>query len=629
MQHYRDVVQDRSGNVIGGAIVTVIDHLSGQSAPLYSDANGSIPLTSVITDTNGTFSFYVDSGRYDITVSKNGIVLSSVSDVFITVTADYPTAMDSTTAQAGTSTTAQTVSASVLKAGIDANANVVKTYASVSAIPAGFVGTARVGTDLYVGDGTNLSKYSADTKVASFAVFDGVSGKATYPTTFILQTDGDYIDFVAKLDEQQGTVACLAMFGVFGTNQNYISPDPTPGLFSIRENTGAAKTISYTQNPYEWQRYRVTQTNATTWTLTINGVAAGTAVRADVLKIDNIGSGYTGNYCRFSLKEVTISTSITGTSRVANASTDLPKKTTSVAGVTYQTISYYDNNLILIKNAVSPSISIYQPQLNSTKYLKYIYENTVDAVKAGDVWRIHYLYIATPIEFPFIWDNTRLITTGGEWENAVRINADDDYFGGTTHGKDLKINNTMVIDNFSVDLSSFLMAGAFDVVFTQTSNCYKKVAGNYTAVNCAISNRTWRFNSEGVNLKNKVTWLTSEVISEAFLTMCPILRSDVNGNITQWGLLGIPPTLTNISTAGFSMLKTNGTDVEIYGDMSGVDIKVSAITGWGSGSLSWIDNSVTYNKIYMNFSPNGESNYTTTINEVFNSECQIISRLTI
>ena len=115
MQHYRDVVQDRSGNVIGGAIVTVIDHSSGQSAPLYSDANGSIPLTSVITDTNGTFSFYVASGRYDITVSKNGIVLSSVSDVFITVTADYPTAMDSATAQAGTSTTAQTVSASVLQ----------------------------------------------------------------------------------------------------------------------------------------------------------------------------------------------------------------------------------------------------------------------------------------------------------------------------------------------------------------------------------------------------------------------------------------------------------------------------------------------------------------------------------
>ena len=158
MQHYRDVVQDRSGNVIGGAIVTVIDHLSGQSAPLYSDANGFIPLTSVITDTNGTFSFYVASGRYDITVSKNGIVLSSVSDVFITVTADYPTAMDSATAQAGTSTTAQTVSASVLKAGIDANANVVKNYTNLSSIPSGFVGTARVGTNLYVGDGVNVGK---------------------------------------------------------------------------------------------------------------------------------------------------------------------------------------------------------------------------------------------------------------------------------------------------------------------------------------------------------------------------------------------------------------------------------------------------------------------------------------
>ena len=219
MQHYRDVVQDRSGNVIGGAIVTVIDHSSGQSAPLYSDANGSVPLTSVITDTNGTFSFYVASGRYDITVSKNGIVLSSVSDVFITVTADYPTAMseadatagistlpqtisasvlqtqkptamDSATAQAGTSTTAQTVSASVLKAGIDANDNVVKTYSSVSAIPTNFVGTARVGTDLYVADGATVANITQKTCRVGF-VGDSITAMSyIFGSSFGLATRG-------------------------------------------------------------------------------------------------------------------------------------------------------------------------------------------------------------------------------------------------------------------------------------------------------------------------------------------------------------------------------------------------------------------------------------------------------
>ena len=148
------------------------------SLPLYSDANGSIPLTSVITDTNGTFSFYVASGRYDITVSKNGIVLSSVSDVFITVTADYPTAMsqadatagistvpqtisasvlqtqkptamDSATAQAGTSTTAQTVSASVLQAGVTANAQLALKAEAIKTGSNGFMLNSQRVTQTY------------------------------------------------------------------------------------------------------------------------------------------------------------------------------------------------------------------------------------------------------------------------------------------------------------------------------------------------------------------------------------------------------------------------------------------------------------------------------------------------
>lgn len=84
------------------------------------------------------------------------LTIAEVDANFNNLNNSLPTAMDSATAQAGTSTTAQTVSASVLKAGIDANANVVKTYTSVSDIPSGFDGTARVGTDIYVGDGTSI-----------------------------------------------------------------------------------------------------------------------------------------------------------------------------------------------------------------------------------------------------------------------------------------------------------------------------------------------------------------------------------------------------------------------------------------------------------------------------------------
>ena len=182
MQHYIDVVQDRSGNAIGNAIVTVKNNSSGQTAPTYSDSAGLIPLTSIMTANNGTFSFYIESGRYNISITKNGVLLNAINDIFITVTADYPTAMSQDDAIAGINLTPQTISADVLQGAMptamsyaDAVAgtnttpqsiapnvlvasNIVQKYASVNNIPANFAGIAKVGTDLYVGDGVNTVK---------------------------------------------------------------------------------------------------------------------------------------------------------------------------------------------------------------------------------------------------------------------------------------------------------------------------------------------------------------------------------------------------------------------------------------------------------------------------------------
>ena len=171
MAIYKDRVKETTdvtglGNPILNGAVTGYKAFStvGNGASIYYAIQG-----------RSTGEFEIGLGTYNLssnTITRGGVTSSSNSDalvpfsagtkdIFLTVPASQiPTAMDSATAQAGTSTTAQTVSASVLKAGIDANANVVKTYSSVSAIPSGFVGTARVGTDLYVGDGVNLKTQS-------------------------------------------------------------------------------------------------------------------------------------------------------------------------------------------------------------------------------------------------------------------------------------------------------------------------------------------------------------------------------------------------------------------------------------------------------------------------------------
>jgi hypothetical protein len=83
MQHYQDVLQDRSGNAIAGAIVTVLYNSTSLPADLYSDYAGTQPLTTVITDADGSYSFYVSSGRYDYAFYKNGKLLKTQDDVFI------------------------------------------------------------------------------------------------------------------------------------------------------------------------------------------------------------------------------------------------------------------------------------------------------------------------------------------------------------------------------------------------------------------------------------------------------------------------------------------------------------------------------------------------------------------
>lgn len=234
MQHYIDVVQDRSGNAIGNAIVTVKNNSSGQTAPTYSDSAGLIPLTSIMTANNGTFSFYIASGRYNISITKNGVLLNAINDIFITVTADYPTAMSQDDAIAGINLTPQTISADVLQGAMptamsyaDAVAgtsttpqsispnvlvasNIVQKYAGVNNIPANFAGIAKVGTDLYVGDGTNLSKEvssvyltptlsdnttaTANTTALQNALTAGGTVDITTPGVYYLGIDGPLTD---------------------------------------------------------------------------------------------------------------------------------------------------------------------------------------------------------------------------------------------------------------------------------------------------------------------------------------------------------------------------------------------------------------------------------------------------
>ncbi|UOD28784.1 right-handed parallel beta-helix repeat-containing protein [Massilia violaceinigra] len=82
MLRYTNNYQDRYGNGIAGAAVSVTSADTGLPVTIYSD-NGLTPIPALMTDPSGQFAFHVADGVYNISLSKADIVTSLVTDVTI------------------------------------------------------------------------------------------------------------------------------------------------------------------------------------------------------------------------------------------------------------------------------------------------------------------------------------------------------------------------------------------------------------------------------------------------------------------------------------------------------------------------------------------------------------------
>lgn len=83
MAIYQDVVQDRNGNVIAGATVTVYDAGTTDLAAIFEVDGVTAMDNPTTTDVNGEFEFFVAAGTYDIKVTKTGIVDTTDTNVEI------------------------------------------------------------------------------------------------------------------------------------------------------------------------------------------------------------------------------------------------------------------------------------------------------------------------------------------------------------------------------------------------------------------------------------------------------------------------------------------------------------------------------------------------------------------
>lgn len=79
MQRRFDVVQDRRGNAIGSANVSVRDSV-GNLATIFSDDGTTTASNPLVTNTDGEYSFFAPNGKYDLEIVSDGYATETISD---------------------------------------------------------------------------------------------------------------------------------------------------------------------------------------------------------------------------------------------------------------------------------------------------------------------------------------------------------------------------------------------------------------------------------------------------------------------------------------------------------------------------------------------------------------------
>lgn len=79
MQRYFGLSQDTAGDIIPSVAVTVKLAGTGTVATLYSDNTSTAQANPFTSDTDGTYEFYVQDGRYDITLVKAGFTFPATN----------------------------------------------------------------------------------------------------------------------------------------------------------------------------------------------------------------------------------------------------------------------------------------------------------------------------------------------------------------------------------------------------------------------------------------------------------------------------------------------------------------------------------------------------------------------
>ncbi|KAB2335092.1 hypothetical protein [Bacillus mesophilum] len=223
-----------------------------------------------------------------------------------------------------------------------------------------------------------------------------------------------------------------------------------------------------------------------------------------------------------------------------------------------------------------------------------------------DLWRLVKGYFGTFNGTTFTQIDEFL--NGGAWETAIKVDGYPD-FSGTYHGYELMDSITYFVNGIETTFSVDKLFDCVEFEIIYKSRLIKQGTTSEAIANVA---RHYRFNKDGVTLRQQFKWLQTLTIASGNVAMLSAKRFAVQGNntskqITDRIITDFDYNTYDVSQDGHNTpisgkLVNNVHYAKLWGKISGyyADVKVEYDDDAISKKFN-VSNSVSYNKLYFSY----------------------------
>lgn len=494
-----------------------------------------------------------------------------------------------------------------------------------------------------------LNKYIEQEIKDYFLEFDGISSYAEFKEPIVLQNNGDYLEYKAKiLDINQQpyydsnnveTTNCLySLIGNLGT-AGVIGNPTNAGDINMRLDDGSF--IKFTDNKkgdfnkVVKRKFLFTETNIEYYEndILINSVPHNN----NTFTISKMGNVYKDMFIKAYIKDITIKK---GT------------KVYDIGNILHSNdIIAYSCQLVKLENEEEIQIQPQRYCIKTENELKVYYKRSIGDYICYHLYKRYMEWdeiIAEEGTAPNYYDNwgIEMVTQeiynngnfsaiknlyrAGETELALRLE-NMAYVGGATHGYE-NIDNSGGVRKFNIFINGIKIdeLGTFNGEFDNIEvNMLSKLSKMQTQEDFCSVSKKWIWDKDGLNLDVNVTFLAIVSVAQCQMPMLLCLRKLDNFQITGKAVKSDNIyTIYDVSEDDWinkpenSTLRNGSTNTKFireWSDYFSFELNILSATYKSNGGMFVTTNDSVYNKIYNNI-----GSFTTNINDTVDVKSKFI-----